>query len=101
MEKRKEYLSKHKWAISKGKDGYWRTYLPDKEHGRRMIKKLSKEEVENIVIKYWEGESENPTIREVFNEWNDRRLEFNSKSIFWFQGDNKGISEKSKKAETH
>lgn len=75
MDKKKEYLQQHKWAISKGKDGYWRTYLPDKENGRKMVKKISKEEVEDVVIKYWEGESENPTVREVFNEWNDRRLE--------------------------
>ena len=30
MNKREELLSKHKWAISKGKDGYWRT--PRSQH---------------------------------------------------------------------
>lgn len=48
MSKKEELLKKHKWAITQGKDGYWRTYLPDEKKGRRMIKKSSKEEVENL-----------------------------------------------------
>ncbi len=30
MAKRKELLEKHPYKISQGKDGNWRTYLPDK-----------------------------------------------------------------------
>lgn len=77
MSKKKELLNKHTWAISQGKDGYWRTYLPDKtcKNGRRMIKKRTKEDVEEVVIDYWKVELENPTIEEVFTEWNNRRLE--------------------------
>lgn len=36
--RRNEYLKQHKWAISQGKDGYWRTYLPY-ESSRKMVKK--------------------------------------------------------------
>ena len=36
MKKREELLKRHKWAISQGKDGYWRTYLPDEKNGRKM-----------------------------------------------------------------
>lgn len=75
MSKREELLKKHKWAISQGKDGYWRTYIPDEDNGRRMIKRKTKKDIENTVIEYWKTELENPTIKEVFNEWNDRRLE--------------------------
>ncbi|MCM1161310.1 MAG: hypothetical protein NC412_08810 [Roseburia sp.] len=32
-------------------------------------------EIEDIVIQYWKTEAANPTICEVFKEWNDRRLE--------------------------
>lgn len=74
MSKREELLSKHKWAISQGKDGYWRTYLPDEEKGRRMIKKTTKKAVEDEVIFYWQEQLENPTIQEVFEEWNNRKV---------------------------
>ena len=35
MKKKEEYLKKHQYAINKGKDGYWRTYLPDGRSQRR------------------------------------------------------------------
>ena len=77
MNKRKELLAKHTNPISQGKDGYWRTYLPDKEKGRRQIKKRTKTDVEDAVISYWKSETENPTVQEVFEEYNDRRLSLN------------------------
>ena len=73
--KRKELLEKHPYKIWQGKDGKWYTYLPDKEKGRILKKKSTREAVEKEVITYWKSELENPTITEVFNEWNDRRLE--------------------------
>lgn len=75
MNKRKELLSKHPYAIGQGSDGKWRTYLPDKDKGRRMIKKSTKEAVEEEVFSYLKSELENPTIEEVFTEWNNRRLD--------------------------
>ena len=77
MSKRNELLEKHPYAISRGSDGKWRTYLPDKEKGRKMVKKSTKEAVENEVMDYWKSEMENPTIEDVFNEWNDRRIKLN------------------------
>lgn len=73
--KKKELLEKHPYKIWQGKDGKWYTYLPDKEKGRILKKKSTREAVEKEVIAYWKSELENPTITEVFNEWNDRRLE--------------------------
>lgn len=75
MNKRKELLEKHQWAISQGKDGYWRTYLPNEEKGRRMIKKTTRKAVEDEVVFYWQEQLENPTIKEVFEEWNNRRVD--------------------------
>lgn len=74
MNKRKELLEKHPWKIFQGSDGKWRTYLPGKE-GRKMLKRSTKESIENEVIAYWRAEEENPTIADVFQEWSDRRLE--------------------------
>ena len=72
---RKELLSKHPYKIWQGKDGKWRSYLPDEKKGRRLINRSSQKDVENEIIKYWKTQEENPKIKEVFQEWNDRRLE--------------------------
>lgn len=75
MIKKQEALKKHPYAITQGKDGKWRTYLPDKEKGRRLIKKSTKESIESVVIDYWEEKSTNPTIEEVFYDWLRRKHE--------------------------
>ncbi len=77
MREREELLSKHPYKIWEGKDGKWYTYLPDKEKGRVLKKKTTQKAIENDVIKYWKTQVENPTIIEVFKEWNNRRLELN------------------------
>ena len=73
--KRKELLEKHPYKIWQGKDGKWYTYLPDDKKGRVLKKRTSQKAIEDDVIAYLKTELENPTITEVFNEWNDRRLE--------------------------
>lgn len=75
MSKREALLKQHKYAVSQGKDGKWRTYVPDKEKGRRMIKRSTKESIEEALFTYYKIQEEDPTIAEVFEEWNDRRLE--------------------------
>ena len=75
MADRKRYLSNHPYKIWQGKDGYWRTYLPDKEKGRKMLKRKSEKEIKDFIIDYWKEEMENPTIQDVFNEANNRRLQ--------------------------
>ena len=73
--KREELLKKHQYKIWQGKDGKWYTYLPDGEKGRVLKKRTNKKAIEDDVIRYWRTELENPTIREIFDEWNNRRLE--------------------------
>ena len=73
--KRKELLDKHPYKIWEGKDGKWYTYLPDEKKGRVQRERTSQIEIENLVINYWKTQMENPTINEIFKEWNDRRLE--------------------------
>ena len=74
MQKREELLKKHPYDIWIGKDEYWRTYLPDKEKGRKLLKRKKRKDIEDVVISYLREEAENPTVRETFEEWNDRRL---------------------------
>lgn len=76
MNKRKELLEKHPYKIYQGKDGKWYTYLPCEEKGRRLMKRSTKEEIENQVIAYWKRETENPTVKDLFYEWMNRKLEY-------------------------
>lgn len=77
MAERDKYLQQHPYKIWQGKDGKWRTYLPDetKANGRKLIKRTSEEDIKKEVARYYRKEAENPTIQEVFEEWNDRRLQ--------------------------
>lgn len=73
--KRKELLEKHPYKIWKGKDGKWYTYLPDDKKGRVQRERNSQRGIEDVIIAYWKTQMENPTIQEIFQEWNDHRLE--------------------------
>lgn len=75
MIKREEILSKHPYHIWYGEnDHYWHTYLPDEQRGRIPKKRKSEEDLKDDIVNYWMTEGTNPTIAEVFQEWNDRRL---------------------------
>lgn len=74
MQKRKEILDKHPYAIWQGKDGKWRTYIPDENRGRKLIKRNTQESIENYVIKYWESNSEEEIQKRVAKEISLKRL---------------------------
>lgn len=76
MKKRKELLEKHTYKIWKGNDGKWRTYLPDKEKGRRMIKKNSQEEVEDTVCKFYSNGEIPKTFDSAYWHWRNVQDEF-------------------------
>ena len=77
MTKRKELLSNHPYKIWEGTNGKWYTYLPDENKGRVLKKRSSKKDIEDIVIIYWDEAINSPTIKDIFYEWNDYRLELN------------------------
>ena len=74
MNERQRFLEMHPYKVWEDKQGNWHTYLPDDAKGRVRKKKRTEREVQNLIIDYWRGQAENPTINEVFTEWNDRRL---------------------------
>ena len=76
MNQRKEYLNNHPYQVWIGSDGKWATYLPDEKTGKRVQRKRnSQKEIEDVIVNYWKDKDNNPTIRQVFDEWNDRRME--------------------------
>ena len=73
---RKKILKAHPYAISHGKDGRWRTWVPDKnaKDGRKKIAKSTKEKIEEAVICYYlENDEElrrkRMTLRDLYPEW--------------------------------
>ena len=75
MQKRQELLNNHPYKIWCGSNGKWYTYLPDKKKGRILKKRNNKKDIEEAIITYWNETINSPTIEEIFNEWNDYRLE--------------------------
>ena len=71
--KNQEYLKMHRYKIYQNKDGRWVTYLP----GRRRIQRKNKEELESLVIEYYKQNEADPTIADIFKEWNERRVNLN------------------------
>ena len=69
--KRQEYLDKHKNKVYQNKDGRWVTYLP----GRKRIQRADKESLNDAIVEYYRNAEDNPTVGDIFNEWNQRRLE--------------------------
>lgn len=75
MKERRQYLKQHPYSIWQGKnDNKFYTYLPDDTKKRILVRRNTKEEIQNVVINYWKEQELNPTLQEVFDEWNDRRL---------------------------
>lgn len=73
MKKRQELLDNHPYKIWCGSNGKWYTYLPDETKGRVLKKKSTRKDIEDEIIKYQEAIMSNPTIEELFTEWNDHR----------------------------
>ena len=73
MKKRQELLNNHPYKIWCGSNGKWYTYLPDETKGRVLKKKSTRKDIEDEIIKYQETIMSNPTIEELFTEWNDHR----------------------------
>ena len=75
MNERKKYLEKHPYKIWEGKDGKWYTYLPSGEK-RRLIKRTSEKSLHDEIISYYKIEKNEPTVKNVFYEWIDRKLKY-------------------------
>ena len=76
----KKYLSRHPYQIWQNKNGRWFSYLPPEEgeKKRRQISSKTKEELEKKIVSYWNGQEDNPTVEEVFEEWLKFKQEFDN-----------------------
>ena len=55
--RKEKILKEHPYKIYQGKDGRWRTYLPDetKKEGRRQVVKTDLDELETIICRHYES----------------------------------------------
>ena len=73
---RKSILKAHPYAISHGKDGRWRTWVPDKKakDGRKKIAKSTREKLEEAIVCYYlendkDLQRKRMTLRELYPKW--------------------------------
>ena len=65
--KKEEILKQHKYKITKGKDGRWRTYIPT-ETGRKLIAKSSEDALYSYLYSVYCNE-EKLTLRGIYPKW--------------------------------
>ena len=72
------YIDKHLKTrrIWQGKNGSWNTRWEDKDGKVRLVSKRSKEVLETAIIAHYKELEERPTIKKVFYEWMDERLDY-------------------------
>ena len=74
-----KYLRSHLYEIWQGKDGRWRTHLPDansKSERRRLIAKSTREKLEKEIIRYYKSideqeQAKKVTLKEWYHTWLD------------------------------
>ena len=64
MNKIKEVLKLHNYKVWQGDNGFWYTYLPDesKNNGRRLVKKKTKEKIDETLLLFYDTKSEEKCI---------------------------------------
>ncbi len=74
-----KYLQSHLYEIWQGKDGRWRTHLPDanSKSGRRLIAKITREKLEKEIIRYYKSLDEQEQAKKVtLKEWYPTWLDY-------------------------
>ncbi len=73
LKKRTKILNDHKYAISRGPDQLWRSYVPDKTmpHNRRMLKRKNREALEDAIVAFYEQQQAKKvmTMESLYPEW--------------------------------
>ena len=64
---RNDIIAAHPYSISHGKDGRWRTWVPDdkRKEGRRMIAKSSLEKLHDALYAHYTGADEDIQIKRM------------------------------------
>ena len=86
MSKREEILKEYRDNMWKASDGYWKIRMTYDESGqKKMFKRKSKQDLEDLIVKTHREKVENPTMSTIFNEWAQRKVDLNKISIQTYQ----------------
>ena len=77
MNERKKFIDMHESKIWQGSGGMWYTYLHDEQKGRKLVKRRTKDDIYDEIVKYYKSQKDEPTIRIVFDEWISGKLKYN------------------------
>lgn len=77
MNERKKFIDMHESKIWQGSGGMWYTYLHDEQKGRKLVKRKTKDDIYDEIVKYYKSQKDEPTIRIVFDEWIFGKLKYN------------------------
>lgn len=75
MRKKEAILKNHPYKIWQDSTGKWYTYLPDEKRKRVLRKRQTKKAIEDVIVSFYKEQEENPTIKDLFNEWLTAKVE--------------------------
>lgn len=75
MNERQKYLEMHPYRIWQGTNGKWYTYLPQENGGRVQKNRTTRKAIEDLIVESIKKDVESPTVKQVFYEWHNKRLE--------------------------
>lgn len=78
MNERKKYIEMHNSKVWQGANDKWYTYLPDlhSKSGRKLVKKKTKEQIEDLLVEYYKNFVEPQTVQKTYKEWIDKKVKF-------------------------
>lgn len=77
--KNQEYLNMHEYEIWFSESNQeWRTYVKDEstKRGIALKRRKNKEDLEELIITYYKDKEEKPTIKTIFNQWVNKKIEY-------------------------
>ena len=75
MSRREELLNRHPYEPWQNKAGKWFVYFPTENNGRVRRERNTKKEIEELIVKYQKGLEDNPTVRMLYKEWVNGKVE--------------------------
>jgi integrase len=86
MNKREEILKEYRNSMWKASDGYWKIRMTYDETGQRKIfKRRSKQDLEDLIVKTHREKVENPKIKSIFEDWAQRKFDLKKISVQTYQ----------------
>ena len=74
MTNKQKLLAEHNLSVWQGKNGMWYTHIIDENGKRRLIKKKTREQVEEVICKHYAEDK--PTVNKIFNLWVEEKLHY-------------------------